>query len=63
MSGKANYEDADSPAEARIIWREEHLCLRCALSPICHLGKVADSVAAVILPVVSRCSSYSEVPE
>lgn len=53
------YDDCNSQGEALAVWRGEHICLNCGLSPVCVLGREADGLAQIALPVVSRCALYS----
>ncbi|MGB0971004.1 MAG: hypothetical protein ACPGVG_08585 [Mycobacterium sp.] len=57
----AAYGDCASDGEARHIWKNEHICARCGLGPLCVIGRTTADLAPVLLPVVSRCANFSPV--
>lgn len=58
---RAVFEDAESPAEASYIRREEHLCGMCIHSRMCHIAK-AVSDSDNVMATITRCGAYFEAP-
>ena len=56
-TARALYDDCASPGEARMVYREEHLCGSCGHATVCAIAtECAIREEALIL--VARCRAY-----